>query len=51
MYVRVEFNCQRRYIKIDNIDELTFQQFVKMGKIFKQTLLKLKLIVIYHKYI
>lgn len=49
MYVRVEFDYQRQFIQIDNIDELTFHQFVKMGELFKRIFTELKLTGYYHK--
>lgn len=33
MYVRVEIDSQRQFVEINDIDGLTFQQFVKNGKL------------------
>lgn len=32
MYVRVEVNDERQFVKIEEIDHLTFHAFVKKGK-------------------
>lgn len=35
MYVRVEVDRLRQYVKIENIDDLTFHGFVKIGELRK----------------
>lgn len=32
MYVRVEVSGRRQFVKISDVDSLTFHQFVKNGK-------------------
>lgn len=36
MYVRVEVGEHRKFVKIDNIDDITFHTFAKIGQSNKQ---------------
>lgn len=31
MYIRVEVNNKRKYVDIQDVEQLTFQRFVKIG--------------------
>lgn len=35
MYIRVEVNNKRKYVDIQDVEQLTFQRFVKIGNWFK----------------